>query len=141
MEQCIKLMLTCRNYFKALNVKIYYLLLSINKQTFEELMEISPNAIYLRIDDWFGDFSLYNIGATFKGRVIHLLDANLCYIKNLRLERVNNDFKDYVYDKIYVNGKQMNLLFSVYKHLIEVQIQDVCVSICYWILVKLHLVF
>lgn len=58
---------------------------SIDQQTFEELVEISPNAIYLRVDDWLVDFSSYKIGDTFKGFVTYVLDSDmkLCFIKNM----------------------------------------------------------
>lgn len=58
---------------------------SLDEGIFNEVMQSTPNAVCLRIKDWMGDLSSYQIGDTFKGYVSYLLqgDKKLCFIKDL----------------------------------------------------------
>lgn len=58
---------------------------SLDEDIFNEVMQNEPDSVCLRIKDWMGDLSSYQIGDTFKGYVSYLLqgDKKLCFIKDL----------------------------------------------------------
>lgn len=58
---------------------------SLDEDIFNEVMRTTPNSVCLRLKDWMGDMSAYQIGDTFKGYVSYVLkgDKKLCFVKDL----------------------------------------------------------
>ncbi|XP_031626458.1 uncharacterized protein LOC116342832 isoform X2 [Contarinia nasturtii] len=118
-QRQIRMMSIVCDILQAFNSTVESLMSSLDEKIYNDIMAKSPNSICLRVKDWAGDLSSYQIGDKFFGMVSYVLEgeSKLCFIQDQSKEMIQN-FKPYVksafegipnYGEIF--GLEVNLKF------------------------------